>query len=288
MITFRAGTIALLTLLAMGMAGCDREQQDWRSAEAADTSEAYGRFLEQHAESELANAARTRIEQLQEQRAWKHTQGVGTMEAFRKFLAVYPNGRWAEEARIHIESFAFGSAPRTAPAGDTDLPPGASGVNALRMAMGATAPPVAHGSQSDAALAALAQPPPTAGIPAAALAHAADTQRGVTHLAEADEDTASAAPAAQERTVNSASGAAGYGVQLGAFGSAASADREWQRLQGRFGAQLGTLAPRIVQANTDAGDLYRLQAQAPDEAKARAICDSLREQSQACVPVVPR
>jgi cell division protein FtsN len=77
-----------------------------------------------------------------------------------------------------------------------------------------------------------------------------------------------------------------YGVQLGAFGSEASADREWRRLQGRFGAQLGGLSPRIVAAG-NTGQLYRLQAPAAGEAQARALCDSLKERSQPCVPVVP-
>jgi cell division protein FtsN len=78
-----------------------------------------------------------------------------------------------------------------------------------------------------------------------------------------------------------------YSVQLGAFGSEASADREWRRLQGRFGAQLGGLSPRIVAASDTSGQLYRLQAPAAGEAQARALCDSLRERSQPCVPVLP-
>jgi cell division protein FtsN len=95
---------------------------------------------------------------------------------------------------------------------------------------------------------------------------------------------------AQEDGPVSAESASGYGVQLGAFGSQASADREWQRLQGRFGSQLGGLAPRIViaSASTGGGQLYRLQAPASGEAQARALCDALKEQSQACVPVIPR
>jgi cell division protein FtsN len=81
---------------------------------------------------------------------------------------------------------------------------------------------------------------------------------------------------------------ADYAVQLGAFGSEASAGREWQRLQGRFGAQLQGLSPRIVVASSDGSELYRLQAPASGEAQARAICNSLKEQDQACVPVLPR
>src|SRR5258708_35388909 len=69
MTTFGAGGVALITVLAL-LAGCSREQQDWRSAEAADTSEAYGGFVEQHPDSELAVQARARLAQLAEERDW--------------------------------------------------------------------------------------------------------------------------------------------------------------------------------------------------------------------------
>jgi len=53
MLTFRAGKVAALATFLFLAAACSREQQDWRSAEAADTAESYGQFLERHPESEL-------------------------------------------------------------------------------------------------------------------------------------------------------------------------------------------------------------------------------------------
>jgi cell division septation protein DedD len=261
MITFHAGRVALIAVLATLAAGCSREQQDWRSAEAADTREAYGRFVEQHPESELAVQARARLAQLAEERDWAQAGTVATADAYRTFLAEHPSGKWSEEARIRIEAFALGSAPRLAPqtpAQPGGAPQGPSGVRALQLAT-ATAPPAVHPSAAEpAVLAQLIRADPSQGAPA--------------------------------RERNSAAGTGGhsYGVQLGAFGSEASADREWRRLQGRFGAQLGGLAPRIVAASDTSGQLYRLQAPAAGEAQARALCDSLREQSQPCVPVLPR
>jgi cell division septation protein DedD len=242
MLTFHAGRVALIAVLATLAAGCSREQQDWRSAEAADTSEAYGRFVEQHPDSELAAQARVRLAQLAEERDWAQAGKVATMDAYRVFLAEHPSGKWSEEARIRIEAFALGSAPRLAPQTPPQpggTPQGPSGVRALQLAT-ARAPPAVH-----------------------------DSAPVVAQLA-------------------AGTGGPSYGVQLGAFGSEASADREWRRLQGRFGAQLGGLAPRIVAANDNtSGQLYRLQAPATGEAQARALCDSLREQSQPCVPVLP-
>jgi len=274
MITFRAGRVALITLLGIACAACSREQQDWRSAESADTTEAYGRFLEQHTDSELATQARSRIAQLAEQRDWQHAGSVGTVDAYREFLAHHPSGHWSEEARIRIEASALGSAPRIAPQTAAEAAVAPTGVRALQLATGVAPPPAAGVIQPAAAAAGaaageLAQPWEAA-MPAQARLAAA-----LPEPAPARADAAGVPDG-------------GYGVQLGAFGSPASADREWQRLHERFGAELGTLSPRIVQASTGSGPLYRLQVAAAGEAQARALCDSLKEQSQSCVPVLPR
>lgn len=265
MITFRAGTAALFAAL-LAVAACSAEQQDWRAAEAAGTSEAYQHFLEQHPESELAAKARERVADFLEERDWSEATRVGTADAYRSFLAAHSGGRWAQEARIRIESFALGSIPRMAPQtpGQTAAP--ATGVNILRLASAAppSAPPAAAGAPAVVAAPPMAAPAAAAPVSAApATAFPVSTAMG-------------------PRAAN------GYAVQLGAFGTAASADREWQRLQTRFGTQLAGLAPQVVPAGTAAGQLYRLQASAAGEAQARAICDSLKAQSQPCVPVVPR
>lgn len=227
MITFRAGKTVLCVVLA-GLVACSAEQQDWRSAEAAGTSEAYQHFLDQHPESELAAKARERVGEFVEQRDWTQATRLATSDAYRGFLAAHPAGRWAQEARIRIESFALGSIPRMQPQTPGQTASRPSGVNILRLASAA---------------------PKTSPAPAAS---------------------------------------GGYAVQLGAFGTQASADREWQRLQSRFSSQLSGLSPQVIPAGTSAGQLYRLQAGASGEQQARSICDSLKAQSQPCVPVVPR
>src|ERR1700733_14186372 len=139
MMTFRAGRIARLALLGT-LCACSSEQQDWRSAEGADTSEAWGRFIEQHPDSELAAQARARIAQLGEQRDWQHASAIATAQGYRQFLAHHPSGSHAEEARIRIESFGLGSMPRIAPQTPEEVAAGGpSGVNAAPG--GATPPP---------------------------------------------------------------------------------------------------------------------------------------------------
>jgi SPOR domain len=274
MVTFRAGRLALLAAVAALGAGCSREQQDWRSAEAADTTEAWTRFIEQHPESELVSQARARMAQLTEQRDWQHATSIATAEAYREFLSSHPSGRLSEEARIRIEAFALGSAPRIEPqtpeeAAASRAAAEVRGVPALQLATAAPPPQPPAGSEGSVA------------VPA----EATDAAVPVTVPAAA---TAVAMPVAVPTPATGGAAGGGYGVQLGAFSSEASADREWQRLQGRFGAELGGLSPRIVPSGTDSAQLYRLQAPAAGEAQARAICDSLKQQAQPCVPVLPR
>ena len=282
MVTFQAGRIALVAVLVCLAASCSREQQDWRAAEGADTSEAWQRFVEQHPDSELVPQARARIAQIAEQRDWQRADRTATIEAYRGFLAQHPTGRWSEEARIRIEAFSLGSAPRT----PSPTPAEAAaieakrGVRALRLATAPSATPpgaAAPGSAAGATPSGIAVPVRPAGTAPTAAPTAVPGE------------PAQAAPAATDHHFDlGALPAGGYGVQLGAFGSQASADQEWQRLQGRFGTELGGLSARIVVASTASGQLYRLQASAAGEAQARAICDSLKEKDQACVPVTLR
>jgi cell division septation protein DedD len=254
MITFQAGRAALAAAL-LTVAGCSAEQQDWRAAEAAGTSEAYQQFLEQHADSELAAKARERVGEFAEDRDWQQAARLATPDAYRAFLVAHPNGRWSQEARIRIESYALGSIPRMTPQTPGQTASRASGVKLLRLA-----------SASSTVPAEAAAPAPPAIAPGG---------------------QAAAVPAAAKHPALS-SASRGYAVQLGAFGTAASADREWQRLQTRFGHELAGLTPQVVTAGTASSPpLYRLQASAGGEAQARAICDSLKAQSQPCVPVLP-
>jgi len=139
-ITFRAWSAALAALL-LTVAGCSAEQQDWRAAEAAGTSEAYRHFLEQHPDSELSGKARERVGEFAEDRDWQEASKLGTAEAYRAFLSAHPDGRWSQEARIRVESFALGSIPRMQPQmpGQTASRP--AGVKLLRLASASAAVP---------------------------------------------------------------------------------------------------------------------------------------------------
>jgi hypothetical protein len=243
--------VCLLVLAA----GCSREQQDWRSAEAADSIEGYGQFIQRHPESELAAQARSRVTQLGEDLDWQHAGSADNPDAYRQFITQHPNGKWAQEARIRIENFSLGvagsgSASATAPAANASE--------------GQASAAASHGD-------ALATSGEAAAVPA----------RPPTRV----QQTPTVAAANPTPLANV--GSHGFGVQLGAFSSEASADNEWRVLAGRFGPELQGLSEHVVTADTASGRLYRLQAVVADETRARAVCDILRKRSQACVPVLP-
>jgi len=108
MITVRAGSAAIGLCLVLLASGCSREQQDWRSAEAADTIDSYGQFIQRHPDSELVTQARTRVAQLGEDRDWQRAGSADTVDAYREFISQHPNGKWAQEANIRIQNFSLG------------------------------------------------------------------------------------------------------------------------------------------------------------------------------------
>ena len=75
----------------------------------------------------------------------------------------------------------------------------------------------------------------------------------------------------------------GWKVQLGAFGSAANAQRQWASLKGQIGP-LGSLQPHYAAA----GAVTRLQAgPLPNRAAADRVCAAAKAAGSACFPVAP-
>jgi len=108
---------AIALTAALSLAGCSHESSDWKSATAADTSEAYQQFLQQHPNSSNAARAHTRLQQLQEVHDWQVASAADTRDAYEQYVAQHPDSQWAQEARIRIENFAQNAAgAATAPA----------------------------------------------------------------------------------------------------------------------------------------------------------------------------
>jgi len=260
------GAVVAGVMVLVLLTGCSRERLDWKSAEAADTVEAYDNFIKRHPDSELATQARARVAQLQEDRDWQRASTTDTLQAYKQFLAQHENGKWAAEARIRIENFAL-DGTATGPARPSPDPEPYTVVP--------VATPAAREPEPQSRSAATsASPQPTA---ASAGPPRATPSSAVTSIA------AQGAPAAPAATSSS-----GFGIQLGAFRSQEAAFQDWKRVQVQFDAELQGLFAKAVPVQSGAGQLFRLQSPVGDEARARAICAALTKRSQPCVVVLPQ
>lgn len=239
---------------ALGLSGCNRAADDWKTVQAADTAESYQQFLKQHGDSEFAAKAQERVKQLAEDREWQSASGTDSKEAYEQFLAQHADSKWAPEARTRLENFQAG----TAGAATADAPAVAASGDAARSA----------GDDVPAAAA------PVATKPAAPAAHAP--------AAQAAEKTA---PARDDKPLRVASIAAGsHYAQLGAFSSRERAEKEWRSLHGRFG-ELGGLEPHYTTGKSGSQLVYRLQVDLGSAEKVQALCDKLKKRSQGCIAV---
>lgn len=84
--------------------------------------------------------------------------------------------------------------------------------------------------------------------------------------------SANAAPAAS---------GGGVGVQIGAYTSAADAEKGWSALAARHDALSG-FKHRVVEGQAEFGRVFRLQAVAGDVAAANALCGKLKAVGQGC------
>ncbi|MDP3676071.1 MAG: SPOR domain-containing protein [Novosphingobium sp.] len=88
-----------------------------------------------------------------------------------------------------------------------------------------------------------------------------------------------ASPSATATASPAATG--GVGVQVGAYTSAADAEKGWSALVGRHEALSG-VKHRVIEGQADFGRVFRLQAVAGDLAAANALCASLKASGQGC------
>jgi len=113
--------------------------------------------------------------------------------------------------------------------------------------------------------------PPQQTAQAPAQPKPAEQKPAATIKAPPPSNAAPAAPAA----------ASGATIQLGAFPNAASAEKAWKALSGRF-SYLAPLSHNVVAAEVGGKTYYRLRASGPDAA---GICGRLRVAGEQCLKV---
>ncbi len=257
--------VATLMLAVAMLVGCSREKIDWKSAEAADTVEAYDHFLERHPDGELSTQARARVAQLDEERDWKRASAADTADGYRQFLAQHENGKWAGEARIRVENFAL-DGTSLGPMRPTDPEPTVSAATTAPEPKPGTFGPRADTQPAAVAAASAATSPAPAAVAAARPAPTPPAQASVpavppTKPAAAHVATVPAtAPTQASAKPIPGTDATQFGIQLGAFSSQQAALNDWKRIQGRFGSDLHGLFAKAVPVQQASGQLFRLQA----------------------------
>jgi len=138
--------VMLVAVPLLALSACSREKSDWRSAQAADTTESYQQFVAAHPDSTFAVTAHERLGQLAEEKDWRTAAGTDTLEAYQQFLAQYPAGKWAHEAQLRVDNFAGNAAAAGSGAAAASAPqPPAAGEGASLPAPAVSAPDDAGG-----------------------------------------------------------------------------------------------------------------------------------------------
>ena len=179
------------------------------------------------------------------------------------------------------------ASPRTAHTASAPVPlPVESPLNSGSSDIGSSpaAPPGAKPSAAPPSSSPDVQATKSSAAPAASATKPAPSSQ----LAQAKIPTAPATGAKRSQP-ESAAKRSGVQVQLLSSRSADEARNAWARLNDNNGDLLGTLSPTVARGNLgDRGTFYRLRAgPIADEAKARALCDSLAGRGVSCIVVRP-
>jgi cell division septation protein DedD len=163
--TFRVLLVSLSATALLAVGGCSRVNDDWKAAQAADSTEAYQQFLKAHADSEFSTRAQDRVKQLLEERDWQQAAALDTRDAYEQFVAQHADGTRAQEARVRIENFKL--TPEVAAGGTPE---------AVADVPTATVPAAAAPAAAQPAAAPkTVVPRPVAGKPVATKTHAASS-----------------------------------------------------------------------------------------------------------------
>jgi len=81
---------------------CASPEKDWRLAERDDSQNAYLEFLAKHPQSEFAEQARKRIDELKVIRAWERAEFKDSLAAYQAYIDKYGDSEYVATAREHI------------------------------------------------------------------------------------------------------------------------------------------------------------------------------------------
>jgi hypothetical protein len=92
-------SISLLLVAAAMLWGCSSAQEDWNTANGANTVAAYQEYLSKHPTGDHSADANERIRSLQDDEAWSQAKQANSAEGYRAYLQNQPAGSHATEAQ---------------------------------------------------------------------------------------------------------------------------------------------------------------------------------------------
>jgi len=221
-----------------------------------------------------------------QQSDWEKTRAANTADSYEQFIRKYPSGEFTAQAQARVKELYEERDWQKARDADTQeayqaflkqYPEGKWTEEArIRVENFTLAQAPSSTTPAGAETANTPGNPPAANAPAPA----ATPKPPATPVP---------APSASPTTAAKPAAAAGsYGIQLGAFKSSAdAANRRWANVAKAYPKLLEGLSPTVAPKRSATGTLYRLQATGLTEKHARAICNSLKAESQACVLIHP-
>jgi len=92
----------IVLFVSLILTSCASPEKDWRLAARDDSQNAYLEFLAKHPDSEFAELARLRIDELKIIRAWERAEFKDTIAAYQAFVDKYGDSEYAATAQEHI------------------------------------------------------------------------------------------------------------------------------------------------------------------------------------------
>jgi len=91
--------VVFLISIFLVLASCISPEKDWQLAQRDDSNNAYLEFLAKHPDSQFAEQARKRLDELKVIRAWERAEFKDTLVAYQAFVDKYGDSEYAASAR---------------------------------------------------------------------------------------------------------------------------------------------------------------------------------------------
>jgi hypothetical protein len=92
----------IVFFVSLILSSCASPEKDWQLAERDDSQNAYLEFLAKHPDSEFAEHARRRINELKVLNAWERAKFKDTLDAYEAFISKYDDSEFVADARERV------------------------------------------------------------------------------------------------------------------------------------------------------------------------------------------